>query len=117
LGGKKALFAGSDEGGDDWAANATLMENCKFTVINPHTLLTVTLTSLADGLVVLHLAPSKYAEQNRAKENHNKEVDFPPISAPGGFVLNLEAFSDPRPQAVDDAFPRHATSPIEYTLL
>ena len=34
---KNALFAGSDEGGDNWAVIATLIENCKHASINPHT--------------------------------------------------------------------------------
>lgn len=46
---KNALFAGSDEGGDNWAVIATLIENCKLAGINPHTWLTATLSSLADG--------------------------------------------------------------------
>lgn len=46
---KNALFAGSDEGGDNWAVIATLIENCKLVGINPHTWLTATLTSLANG--------------------------------------------------------------------
>ena len=46
---KNALFAGSDEGGDNWAVIATLIENCKLSGINPHTWLTETLTKLADG--------------------------------------------------------------------
>ena len=46
---KNALFAGSDEGGDNWAVIATLIENCKLTGINPHTWLTATLISLANG--------------------------------------------------------------------
>jgi transposase len=46
---KNALFAGSDEGGDNWAVIATLIENCKLTGINPHAWLTATLTSLAGG--------------------------------------------------------------------
>jgi hypothetical protein len=46
---KNALFAGSDEGGDNWAVIATLIENCKLSGINPHTWLTKTLTSLANG--------------------------------------------------------------------
>lgn len=46
---KNALFAGSDEGGDNWAVIATLIENCKLTGINPQTWLTATLTSLANG--------------------------------------------------------------------
>jgi len=46
---KNALFAGSDEGGDNWAVIATLIENCKISGINPHTWLTQTLTALANG--------------------------------------------------------------------
>jgi len=34
---KNALFADSDEGGDNWAVVATLIENCKITGVNPHT--------------------------------------------------------------------------------
>lgn len=46
---KNALFAGSDDGGDNWAVIATLIENCKISGINPHTWLTDTLASLANG--------------------------------------------------------------------
>lgn len=46
---KNALFAGSDEGGDNWAVIATLIENCKISGINPHTWLSETLTKLANG--------------------------------------------------------------------
>ena len=46
---KNALFAGSDEGGDNWAVIATLIENCKLSGIDPHTWLTETLTKLANG--------------------------------------------------------------------
>ena len=46
---KNALFAGSDEGGDNWAVVATLIENCKLSGINPHTWLTQTLEKLAYG--------------------------------------------------------------------
>jgi transposase len=38
-----------DEGGDNWAVIATLIENCKLSGINPHTWLTKTLSSLANG--------------------------------------------------------------------
>ena len=44
---KNALFAGSDEGGDNWAVIATLIENCKLSGINPHTWLTDTLARLS----------------------------------------------------------------------
>lgn len=33
---KNALFAGSDEGCDNWAVIAALIENCKISGINPH---------------------------------------------------------------------------------
>ncbi|QSR19168.1 IS66 family transposase [Novosphingobium sp. KA1] len=46
---KNALFAGSDEGGDNWAVIATLIENCKIADVNPHTWMTETLTRLANG--------------------------------------------------------------------
>ncbi|TXG82233.1 MAG: IS66 family transposase [Sphingomonadales bacterium] len=46
---KNALFAGSDEGGDNWAVIATLIENCKISGINPHAWLTETLAKLAAG--------------------------------------------------------------------
>lgn len=46
---KNALFAGSDEGGDNWAVVATLIECCKLNAINPHDWLTQTLTKLANG--------------------------------------------------------------------
>jgi len=42
-------FAGSDEGGDNWAVIATLIENCKLGAINPNDWLTQTLTALANG--------------------------------------------------------------------
>ncbi len=46
---KNALFAGSDEGGDNWAVIATLFECCKLNAINPHQWITETLTKLANG--------------------------------------------------------------------
>jgi transposase len=46
---KNALFAGSDEGGDNWAVIATLIENCKISDINPHAWLAETLSKLAAG--------------------------------------------------------------------
>ncbi len=46
---KNALFAGSDEGGDNWAVVATLVECCKLNGIDPHAWLSSTLTRLAAG--------------------------------------------------------------------
>ncbi|MDX2289108.1 MAG: IS66 family transposase [Hyphomicrobiaceae bacterium] len=43
---KNALFAGSDEGGANWAIIASLIENCKLNSVNPHAWLADTLTKL-----------------------------------------------------------------------
>jgi transposase len=43
---KNALFAGSDEGGVNWAIVASLIETCKLNGVNPHAWLTDTLTKL-----------------------------------------------------------------------
>jgi transposase len=32
---KNALFAGSDEGGENWAAVASLVETCKLNAVDP----------------------------------------------------------------------------------
>jgi transposase len=46
---KNALFAGSDEGAENWAVLATLIECCKLHGVNPHTYLTDVLTRLVNG--------------------------------------------------------------------
>jgi len=46
---KNALFAGSDEGGENWAAMASLVETCKLNRVNPQTYLTDLLTRLVNG--------------------------------------------------------------------
>jgi hypothetical protein len=46
---KNALFAGSDEGGDNWAVIATLIEVCKLNGVNPHQWLAATFSKLAAG--------------------------------------------------------------------
>ena len=46
---KNALFAGSDEGGANWAIIASLIETCKLNGVNPHAWLTDTLTRLVNG--------------------------------------------------------------------
>jgi len=45
---KNALFAGSDEGGANWAIIASLIETCKLNRVNPHAWLTDTLTKLVN---------------------------------------------------------------------
>jgi len=48
LGRKNALFAGSDEGAENWAALASLIESAKLNGVNPHAWLTDTLTKLVN---------------------------------------------------------------------
>ncbi len=49
LGRKNALFAGSDEGAEAWAAIASLIETCKLNGVDPQRYLTDLLTRLAEG--------------------------------------------------------------------
>ncbi len=46
---KNALFAGSDEGGENWAALASLIETCKLNGVDPQRYLTGLLTRLVNG--------------------------------------------------------------------
>jgi transposase len=46
---KNALFAGSDEGGENWAAIASLVETCKLNGVDPQRYLTDLLTRLVNG--------------------------------------------------------------------
>jgi hypothetical protein len=46
---KNSLFAGSDEGGENWACLASLIETCKLNRVNPQTYLTDLLTRLVNG--------------------------------------------------------------------
>jgi transposase len=62
---KNALFAGSDEGGANWAIIASLIETCKLNAVNPHLWLTDTLTKLVNRWPVARideLMPWAYAE-------------------------------------------------------
>ena len=45
---KNALFAGSDQGGTNWAIIASLIETCKLNNVNPHAWMTDTLTKLVN---------------------------------------------------------------------
>ena len=46
---KNALFAGSDEGAQNWAMLASLIETCKLSAVNPEAYLTDVLTKLVNG--------------------------------------------------------------------
>ena len=62
---KNALFAGSDEGGANWAIIASLIETAKLNSVNPHAWLTDTLTKLVNRWPVARiddLMPWAYAK-------------------------------------------------------
>jgi len=46
---KNSLFAGSDEGGENWACMASLIETCKLNEVNPLTYMAELLTRLVNG--------------------------------------------------------------------
>jgi transposase len=46
---KNVLFAGSDGGGENWAAVASLIETCKLNGVTPQSYLTDLLTRLING--------------------------------------------------------------------
>ena len=46
---KNSLFAGSDEGGENWASLASLIETCKLNGINPQRYFTYLVTRLVNG--------------------------------------------------------------------
>jgi transposase len=46
---KNSLFAGSDEGGENWACLASLIETCKLNQVNPQAYFTDLLTRLVNG--------------------------------------------------------------------
>ena len=46
---KNSLFAGSDEGGENWACLASLIETCKLNSVNPQVYFTDLITRLVNG--------------------------------------------------------------------
>jgi hypothetical protein len=46
---KNALFAGSDGGGEHWAAIASLIETCKLTSVDPYAYLTDVISKIVNG--------------------------------------------------------------------
>jgi transposase len=67
---KNSLFAGSDEGAENWACMASLVETCKLNSVNPQLYLTDLLTRLVNGwpqnrieeLMPWHWAPNGQGE-------------------------------------------------------
>jgi transposase len=67
---KNALFAGSDGGGDNRAAIATLIENCKLSGVEPHAYLADVLTKVVNGHLnraIDELLPCAYAAAEQRK--------------------------------------------------
>ena len=46
---KNALFAGHDQGAENWACIASLIETCKLTDVEPHAYLAETITKIVNG--------------------------------------------------------------------
>jgi transposase len=71
---KNSLFAGSDEGGEHWAAYASLVETCKLNAVSPQAYFTDLLTRLVNGwpqarvdeLMPWHWAPAKTPNRQAA---------------------------------------------------
>jgi transposase len=71
---KNSLFAGSDEGGENWAGLASLIETCKLNGVNPQAYFTDLLTHLVNGwpqarideLMPWHWAPAKTPNRQAA---------------------------------------------------
>jgi len=62
---KNALFAGSDEGGENWALLASLIETCKLNSVNPAAYFTELLTRLVNrwpASRIDELMPWKFAK-------------------------------------------------------
>jgi transposase len=69
---KNALFAGSDEGAENWACIASLIECCKLNDVNPHAWMTDTLTKLVScwpANAIEELMPWAYAKAHPAAVN------------------------------------------------
>ena len=56
---KNALFAGSDEGAENWAILASLIESCKLHGVNPEAYLTDVLTNLVNNCPIAGLPNSR----------------------------------------------------------
>ena len=66
---KNSLFCGSDEGGENWACLASLIETCKLNGVNPLTYITDLLTRLVNGWPqerIDELMPWHWAPENPA---------------------------------------------------
>jgi transposase len=60
----RRLFAGSDDGGENWAVVATLIENCKLCGVDPYAYLADVLDEIVNGhpnSAIDELLPSAYA--------------------------------------------------------
>jgi hypothetical protein len=69
---KNALSAGSDEGGDNWAVIATLIECCKLNNINPHE----RLAKLANGHTANHVSEVMLWTAVSRKHRYTNDLDY-----------------------------------------
>jgi hypothetical protein len=78
---KNALFAGSDEGAENWAMLAPLIETCKLHDVNPEAYLTDVLTKLVTNwrnnrLAELTLGPGPPNITDRHPSNKTNPVNL-----------------------------------------
>ena len=89
---KNSLFAGSDEGGENWACLASLIETCKLNGVNPQAYFTDLLTRLVNGwpqkrideLMPWHWAPNSHP--NLTMRRRVAEHRLPRTTAPASLT-------------------------------
>jgi transposase len=80
---KNSLFAGSDEGGENWACLASLVETCKLNHVNPQVYFTDLLTRLVNGWPqnrIDELMPWHWAPKQPPSNRHSAKGDGPPLT-------------------------------------
>ena len=71
---KNALFAGSDEGAENWAVLSTLIECCKLHGVNPTAYLADVLTRLVNGHLESRLGELTPWAWNAANAQHRSQA-------------------------------------------
>ena len=80
---KNSLFAGSDEGGENWACLASLTETCKLNGVNPQAYFTDLLTRLVNGWPqnrIDELMPWHWHPNSPPSKRHSAKGGGPPLT-------------------------------------
>jgi hypothetical protein len=105
---KNALFCGSDDGGENWAAIASLIETCKLNRVEPQRYLTDLLTRLVNGWPQARIGTHALAQgRTRSRVDVNREIQRPRSTTYAG----PEAPRHRLPQAVSRVAPLCAGRP------